>query len=296
MLKLETTDSSDQAKETLDSSSKFQDQYVQTNLSGDSGKSDKSAGKVLKVADAGPGAEAPEAEATEKEESAEQQTQGDDPINALLKADPESLSKNMRSLQGLVENFAKADDRPKALEQYRGAIDKNIKQNDDDFQALNEKWKTEAPLLKPKFEAEAKRIGETQEVLNKVASTIPEAEQPRMKEIVHLWSRGDKNSPELKSALEKELGQTPGLLKAVKDSYAANTQAPTVEKVQEMQTAIAQAAEDRVASRMIYAELLAAGGDEPAAKRMMMQGMAIQMDVPLEQVEELMKRQQPKDK
>ncbi len=293
MLKLETTDGNDKAKETLDSTSKFQEQLQ----SGALGKGDKSTAKFIKVADA-EADEQTEAAPEGKAEEAEEQESQNDPINALLKADPESLSKNMRSLQGLVENFAKADvaDRPKTLEQYRGALDKNIKQNDDDFKALTDKWQAEAPLLKPKFEAEAKRIADTQVALNKVASTIPEADQPRMKQVVHLWSNADKNSPELQKALENEMGQTPGLLKAVKDSYAANTQAPTVEKVQEMQTAIAQAAGDRVSSRMIYAEVLAAGGDQNSAKRMMMQGMAIQMDVPLEQVEELMKRQQPNDK
>ena len=45
-----------------------------------------------------------------------------------------------------------------------------------------------------------------------------------------------------------------------------------------------QAEEDLVVSRMIYAEVLDQGGDKNGAKQMQIESMAIQMNVPLEQV------------
>jgi hypothetical protein len=231
------------------------------------------------------------AQSGEAESEAEEAEPSGKVIDMLRQTKPEELSPNLRAMQGLVENFATADDKAKALEQFRGAFEKTIKKSDDDLTAANDTWNTETPKLKPEYQAKTDRVKETQEALSKVAETIPDDEKAHMQSVVRLWSMGDKNSPQLKKALEAEMGEVKGLPQAVKDSYNAITEAkPIVEKVEALQGAVKQAEEDRVVSRMIYAEVLEEGGDLNGAKQMQIESMAIQMNVPLEQVKELLNR------
>ena len=212
-------------------------------------------------------------------------------IEMLLKTKPEELSPNLRAMQGLVENFAAADDKTKALEQFRGAFEKTIKKSDDDLSKATDTWNQETPKLKPEFQAKTDKVTQTAEKLSKVAETIPDDKKAHMQSVVHLWSSGDQNSPQLKKALEVEMGLIKGLPEAVKDSHQAITDAkPILEKVGGLQEAIKQAVDDRVVSRIIYSEVLAAGGDIKGAKQMQIEGMAIQMNVPLDQVKDLSNR------
>lgn len=212
-------------------------------------------------------------------------------IDALRQTKPEDLSPNLRSMQGLVENFATAEDKAKALAQFRGAFEKTIKNSDDDLDTATDTWNKETPKLKPEYQAKTDRVKETQEALSKVANGIPDQEKAHMQSVVRLWSMGEQNSPQLQKALEAEMGQVKGLPQAVKDSYQAITEAkPIVEQVAKLEAAVKQAEEDRVVSRMIYAEVLDEGGDKNGAKQMQIESMAIQMNVPLEQVKELLNR------
>ncbi|CAN5527578.1 hypothetical protein BH11CYA1_BH11CYA1_05790 [soil metagenome] len=267
-------DSPKQLQAALDSSPKFHEQLNSREMAGL---------KLTKVASSDT------ASADAASESADEAS--GNLIEMLRKTKPEELSPNLRAMQGLVENFATADDKAKALEQMRGGFDKAIKQSDDDLTAANDTWTKESPKVRPEYQAKTDKVAETSEKLQKVADTIPDEQKEHMQSVVHLWSMGDSNSPQLRKALEAEIGLVKGLPEAVKDSFQAIKEAqPIVEKVTGLQGAIKQAEEDRVVSRMIYAEVLAEGGDAKGAKQMQIESMAIQMNVPLEQVKELSNR------
>ncbi|MBP9094337.1 hypothetical protein KBI23_25190 [bacterium] len=264
----------------VDSSPKFYDQLFRLDNPG------------LKVVKSG---DAPLTRSGEAEAEAESEETSGSLIEALRQTKPEDLSANLRSMQGLVENFATTDDKVKALAQFRGAFEKTIKSADDDLNTATDTWNKETPKLKPEYQAKTERVKETQEALSKVANTIPDEGKAHMQSVVRLWSMGEQNSPQLQKALESEMGQVKGLPQAVKDSYQAITEAkPIVEKVEKLEAAVKQAEEDRVVSRMIYAEVLDEGGDKNGAKQMQIESMAIQMNVPLEQVKELLNRPEQK--
>lgn len=266
-----------QLQMTVDSSTKFHDQLFRLDS------------HTIKVAAASDGP-IPAQAGDDNGESEELEPSGK-VIDMLRQTKPEELSPNLRAMQGLVENFATADDKAKALEQLRGAFEKTIKKSDDDLTAATVTWNKETPKLKPEYQAKTDGVKETQEALSRVAETIPDDEKAHMQSVVRLWSMGDKNSPQLKKALEAEMGEVKGLPQAVKDSYNAITEAkPIVEKVEALQRAVKQAEEDRVVSRMIYSEVLEEGGDPNGAKQMQIESMAIQMNVLLEQVKELLNR------
>ena len=64
--------------------------------------------------------------------------------------------------------------------------------------------------------------------------------------------------------------------------------------MEKLEAAVKQAEEDRVVARMIYADVIDEGGDKNGAKQMQIESMAIQMNVPLEQVKELLNRPEQK--
>jgi hypothetical protein len=286
MLKTEIDDSP-RSQETLDSSAKFHEQLADDNYI-------KVAGGGKKAGQTDAAAQPAETPAPAAESAGEEV----DLLESLRKADPKELSPSTRAMQGLVENFATADNKAAALGQLRPAFEKTVKETDDNFTKLSAEWNIEAPKLKPEFEAKGQRVRETQENLNKLAGSIDKEEMPHMQSLVKLWSMGDKNSPELKAAIEKEMNsKVPGFADAVKDNYQAKVDAaPVFEKVTTMQAGLSQAMADRVDSRMIYEQVLLQGGDKSGAQRIFMEHMAIQMGVPQSELEELMKRQSPPEK
>lgn len=295
MLKTEIDDSP-RSQETLDSSAKFHEQ-----LAADDGKSGyiKVAGKKGEVqAEAPKAPDAPEAKAEEQGQEQGQEQGPGDLLESLRKADPKELSPSTRAMQGLVENFATADDKAAALSQLRPAFEKTVKETDDNLTRLSTEWNTEAPKLKPEFEAKGQKVRETQEDLNKLAAGIAKEDMPQMQTLLKLWSMGEKNSPEFKAALEKEMnGKVPGFADAVKANFNAKVEAsPIFEKVTTLQAGLSQAMADRVDSRMIYEQVLLQGGDKAGAQRMFMEHTAIQMGVPLNELDELMKRQSAPEK
>lgn len=60
---------------------------------------------------------------------------------------------------------------------------------------------------------------------------------------------------------------------------------PVLQKVQELKKTTEEASQDRILSRIIYSQALVEGGDVDKAKKVYAEGLAIQMGVPLDQLQ-----------
>jgi hypothetical protein len=104
------------------------------------------------------------------------------------------------------------------------------------------------------------------------------------------YKNGD-NSKELDAAIAKEVGKHPGLMQSFNNlSKTSKELEPLLEQVKKLKEGLENAASERAAGRMVYSQVLGMGGDQERAKRMEMEGRALIMGVPLDQVDQLEKR------
>lgn len=198
-------------------------------------------------------------------------------IDVIIKADPTKLTPAMRSIQGLAENFQKAEDKTAALGQFRGAFEKTVQQTDSTFAGVLSQYQRTMAEIGPTLELKMQKLEAAQTKVNTIAENIPAADKPRIQKAGELWLLSEK-SPALRQAIEKEMSQYPGLVPAFKEADKAAREAePYMSQIAKLEKAGEAAIEDRVYSRMVFADALEAGGDNETAKKMRMEGLVIQM-------------------
>jgi|GEM_PF-2585174 len=208
-----------------------------------------------------------------------------DMLAELLKQDPKDLSPALRGMQGLVENFRGETDKQQAIKTLGPAFEKSIADTDANFAKAGENLKVEGAKIQPDFDRAMSNLKDTNKKLNDAFSTVPEGDKERVKAVINLWNT-EGNSGQLKKALEHEINKTPNLLQSAKDFQSAQKDAmPVMQKVQELKKTTEEASQDRILSRIIYSQALVEGGDVDKAKKVYAEGLAIQMGVPLDQLQ-----------
>jgi hypothetical protein len=228
---------------------------------------------------------------TRPEAGSEESTNPKRSIDALIAADPAKLTPTMRSIQGLAENFNQSDDKAKALEQFKGAFESTIAKSDDNFKQLTTSAEATLAKIGPSLEAKGEKLQTALAELGKIViGKVPASDQERVKMEGSLWQMSEKK-PDLRAALEKDMSQYKGLVPALKAADAAQKDAaPLMKQAFEIEKAGEVAIEDRVMSRMVYADVLDAANDKAGAKNMRMEGLAIQMSGGEPDVEEQLKK------
>lgn len=213
-------------------------------------------------------------------------------LSEVLRAeDPRNLGKGLRTMQGLVEEFASAKDKPKALGQMRDGFEEAVKQTDRDFEETKTRFEQERLKLKPEMEPRVKAFETAAQNMGAALGKLPKEEQERMTWLMGGYKNG-KNSPELDAAIAKEVNKHPGLLPALENGIKAQTElAPYMQKAKELKDSMDTAVAERVAGRQVYSEVLKEGGDLKRSQRMEMEARALTMGIPLEQLDALEKRQ-----
>jgi len=226
----------------------------------------------------------------EEETEAHQEGQPKSIAEQLLAEDPKDLGAGLKTMQGLTEQFANSPDKAKALSQLRDGFEGAVKQTDKDFEAVQKNFNSERDRLKPILGPKMEAHGKAEKAFGDVFGKLPEQEQKRMQWLLTGYKNGD-NSKELDAAIAKEVGKHPGLMQSFNNlSKTSKELEPLLEQVKKLKEGLENAASERAAGRMVYSQVLGMGGDQERAKRMEMEGRALIMGVPLDQVDQLEKR------
>jgi len=239
--------------------------------------------KFVKVADQAPAAAG----------DGQQQQQGPEiGVKALLAVDPKELTPNLKTLQGLAAHFDKGTDKAKAMAEVKPEVVKEIAASDAALVAASKAAETEAATLKPQYEAAAAKVQAAQGPFQDAAKKVPEADRKRVQAELGLLF-DDKTSPAVKRALETDLNSHyKGLVPAAK-AYGDAQQAalPILQKAQELQGKMEEAAQEPIVSRLIYADMQEQSGDHAGAKQTQAEAMALQMGMTIEQFRQLQQQQ-----
>lgn len=158
------------------------------------------------------------------------------------------------------EAFDKSTDKKAALTQLGPKFEGAIKQADTDFDKTMTTVKTEARTLKPAYDAAIGKVQENQMKMVGAFQQVPEAEQQKVQALMQAYSLLDAKDP-IRAAIEKGLTKYPGLIEGAKGMEAAMNN-PAIKRVEELKALSQTALQDRVMTRMGYAEALQQGGDQ----------------------------------
>jgi hypothetical protein len=209
-----------------------------------------------------------------------------DAMAEFLEGDPESLSPGLRKVQELAQGVTacledKKDCAVDSVSDFENAI-QNI---DTTALAADKRIEAETPTLRPEFERHADILEAKSKAMKEAAlSNIPAEDLVRMQQITNLWAE-QKNDKTTTKALEAEINKYPVFSKAAHELKKAQEDAkPTMDKVMALETLKEEVDGDRVVARMVFAEMLRIAGQPERAKELDTQALAIQLQVPEEEV------------